>query len=261
MGQEVKFGFWKRCAALLSVVLVGIGLTGCTATAIFDAIGSKREPDPSPQGMYEYASELLKKKKYEKAAEAFKKVKEEHPLSEYTPLAELRTGDATFHMKNYAEAIVLYEEFKKLHPLHPEVPYSIYQLGMCHFKQLPTVDRDQSETQKAVEQFRYLIENYPQSPHAAEGKKKLQTCRRQLADHEMYIARFYMRMDKYKAALGRFEGLLEKFPDMGLQEKVEPLMKKCRKEIAKQEEKEKKKEAQKERKKKTAGKAPASPPN
>ncbi len=260
MGRNLKFKSWKSFTALLAIGLLGVLLTGCVA--LFDVMwGPKQKPDGTPQGMYEFAGDLLKKKKYEKAAEAFKRVKEEHPLSEYTPLSELRTADAVYLNKNYAEAVVLYEEFKKLHPLHPEVSYSIYQLGMCHFKQLPTLDRDQTETQKAVEQFRYLIENFPQSTHVAEGKKKLQICQRQLADHELYIARFYMKREKYRAALGRLEGILEKFQEAGLQEKVKPLMKKCQTEISKEEEKRKKKEAREEKKKKTAGKSPSTPAN
>jgi outer membrane protein assembly factor BamD len=255
----LKSKSFRFYTALLSIGLL-ILLTGCAA--FFDVWGgAKREPDASPKGMYDYASDLLKKKKYEKATEAFKKIKEEHPLSEYTPLAELRTADSVYLDKNYAEAIVLYEEFKKLHPLHPEVPYSVYQLGMCHYKQLPAVDRDQTETQKAVEQFRYLIENFSQSQHVAEGKIRLRICQRQLAHHELYIAQFYMRVDKYKAALGRLEGLLEKFPEAELQGKVEPLMKKCRTEIAKAEEKKKKQEAKEDKKKKTAVKPPISPAN
>ncbi len=242
---------FSRGNFLKEIVLIGmlaIFLSGCTL--LMDLIwGKKRQPDPSPQGMYEYAMRLFQKKKYDKAAEAFKKLKEEHPLSEYTPLAELRTADSIYYDKNYAEAILLYEEFKKLHPTHPEVPYAIYQVGMCHFKQLPTLDRDQTETQKAIEQFRYLIENFPQSPRVVEGKGKMQICQRQLAEHEFYIGNFYLRTKKYKAALGRFEGLLEKFPDFGFEPRTRPLIKKCQGEIFKEEEKKKAQEAREERKK------------
>ncbi len=73
---------------------------------------------------------------------------------------------------------------------------------MCYFKQMLSVDRDQTATEKALEQFRYLIENFPQSPHTLAAREKVQACRRQLAEHEYYIARFYFRMKKYPAALG-----------------------------------------------------------
>jgi len=240
----VKTDFPKPLLWLfLTVFLVAAMSSGC-------AWWKKKEPEPTPQALYEGAMKLFNKKKYERAAEAFKKFKEEFPLHEYTSLVELRTADSYFFNKNYSEAIVLYEEFKKLHPLHPEIPYAIYQLGMCHYRQMRTLDRDQTETEKAIEQFRYLIENFPQSTQTAEAQTRLQVCQRQLADHEFYVGHYYFRMKRYKAALGRFEGILQKYPDSGLERKIKPLIATCQTEIAKEEQKKKEKKAQEEKKKK-----------
>ncbi len=222
---------------LLLLSLLVAGSSGCGLWA------SKKEPERNAQNAYNDALQLLERKKYTQAAEAFKQFKEDFPLSTYTPLAEIRTADALFFDKSYAEAVVLYEEFKKLHPVHAEVPYATYQIGMAQFKQMLTVDRDQTVTEKAVEQFRYLIENFPQSKYAPDAKTKLQLCLRQLADHEFYIAHFYYRKGHYKGALGRFEEILKKYPDSGLDRKIKPLMESCREKIAQEEKKAKEKEA------------------
>lgn len=229
----------KRIKFIFSCTLL---IFSCFCLLSSCAFGPPKDIQKSPQEMYNDGLKLLNKKKYERAAEAFRKLKEEHPLSSYTPLAELRIADALFFNKSYAEAVNQYEEFRKLHPLHPEVPYAIYQIGMCYFKQRLSIDRDQTATEKALEQFRYLIENFPQSPHTPAAREKVQACRRQLAEHEYYIAHFYFRMKKYRAALGRFEKILQDFPDLNFEEKLKPFIAKCRAEIAKIEEKEKKKE-------------------
>ena len=213
------------------------------------ALWSKKEPEHTPQAMYDHAMTLFQKKKYGKAAEAFKKFKEEFPLSDLTPLVELRTADALYFDKNYAEAIGLYEEFKKLHPLHNEIPYVIYQLGMCHFQQILSIDRDQTETERAIEQFRYLTENFPQSPHAANAQDKLQICHRQLLDREYYVGYFYFRTKKYKAALERFEGILQKYPGTTLEKKIIDMKEKCQVELSKIEKRNKDLENKKEKEK------------
>jgi len=41
-------------------------------------------------------------------------------------------------------------------------------------------------------------------------------------------------MKKYRAALARFEGILRKYPDSGLEKKIQPLIETCRKELAKE---------------------------
>ena len=209
---------------------------------------AKREPPSTPQGAYEEGLRLLERKKYERSTESFRKFKEEFPLSTYTPLAELRLGDSLYFDKNYAEAIVQFDEFKKLHPTHPEIPYAIYQVGMCYLKQMRSVDRDQTVTEKALEQFRYVVESFSQSKYVSDARAKMQLCQRQLAEQEFYIGHFYYRKGHYKAALGRFEEILKKYPDLGFERKIKPYMETCQEKIAKEEKKKKDKEEKKQNK-------------
>jgi outer membrane protein assembly factor BamD len=232
-----------RLFLILSSSCLLLWASGC-------ALWAKKEAPATPQAAYEEGLQLLEKKKYEKSAEAFRKFKEEFPLSTYTPLAELRLADSLYFDKSYAEAIVQYDEFKKLHPTHPEIPYAIYQVGMCYLKQMASVDRDQTVTEKALEQFRYVVENFSDSKYVPDATTKMQLCQRQLAEQEFEIGYFYYRMDHYPAALGRFEEILKKYPDAGLERRIKPLLETCRKQIAKEEKKRKEKE-EKEAKKKS----------
>jgi len=222
--------FMNRKTFYSAVVFFGLIflLSGC-------GFWSKKQPEPTPQTLYNNALTLYGKKKFERAADAFRKFKEEFPLSDLTPLVELRLADCLFYDKKYAEAFIQYEEFKKLHPIHAEIPYATYQMAMCHFKQITTIDRDQAETAKASELFRFVVENYPQSKYAEAAKGRIQYCQRQMADHEFYIGNFYFKQKNYRAALSRFEGILTKYPDSGLEAKLKPLIETCRKEISKAE--------------------------
>ncbi len=234
---------------IITIFTVLIFVAGC-------GIWSRKTPTTkTPEVLFGDGMRYLSKKKYTDAAETFKRIKEEYPLSPLTPLAELRTADALYFDKNYPEAIVLYEEFKKLHPTHAEVPYVTYQTAMCHFKQKLSADRDQTETEKALEQFRYLIENFPQSKYVSDGKEKMRECLRLLAQNEFRVASFYYRKGNYKGALGRFEEILKTYPESGLDKKIVPLMQSCREKIARDDKKKKEKEEKEARKK-----AAASPP-
>ena len=124
----------------------------------------------------------------------------------------MKVGDCHYHLKEYAEAIASYEEFKKVHPTYEEMPYIQFQLGMCYFSQMTTADRDQSSTQKAMANFEYLIANYPPNLFTEKAKEKVSDCQRQLAEHEFHIGNFYYLQEKFQAAALRFEGLLEKYP-------------------------------------------------
>jgi outer membrane protein assembly factor BamD len=225
MKRELLFSF------LMIVGLVFL-LSGCS---LLTGFFPKKQSSSTPEGSYNNAMLLLNKKKYEEAAKEFRAFKEQYPLSELTTTVEMRLADSLFFDKKYLEAFFQYEEFKKLHPIHQEIPYATYQMAMCHFKQILSVDRDQAQTHKSIELFRVVAENYPQSPYAEQARGKIAICQRQLADHEFYIGNFYLKKKKYRAALGRFEGILQKYPNSGLETKLQQLISKCRTEILREE--------------------------
>jgi len=68
-------------------------------------------------------------------------------------------------------------------------------------------DRNQSHTKEALRWFESLIEKYPDSPLAEDARKMRDVCREKLARHELYVGKFYMKRDKYKAAAERFRAV------------------------------------------------------
>jgi outer membrane protein assembly factor BamD len=240
LGEGIREGIIKGEAGMKRTIIFtiflfvssGFMLSGCSLLSSFT---SKQKNETTPEGIYNNALLLYKKKNYDKATKEFRRFKEEFPLSDLVPAAELRLGDCLFYDKKYLEAFIQYEEFKKLHPIHPEIPYATYQMAMCHFKQILTVDRDQAQTLKSIELFRFVSENYPQSSYAEEARGKISICQRQMADHEFYIGNFYLKKKKYRAALNRFEGIMQKYPNSGLETKLQKAIRICRTEIAKAE--------------------------
>ena len=130
-------------------------------------------------------------------------------------LAEQKIADAHFLRKEYPEAVYAYEDFEKLHPRHPIVPYVIYQIGMCYYNQMTAIDQDQEYTRKAVAEFDRLIKTYPRSVYGIRAENKLNECLQRLSRYEMYVGRLYFRQKHYAAAKARFEGVVYNFPDQG----------------------------------------------
>ncbi len=224
----------------LILVLVAFVLSGC---ALFKRGEMKLN---SPEALYEKGVEYYQKEKYKKAIEMFQRVKEEYPLSKYALMAELGIADSYFSDDLFIEAETNYNEFINLHPTNPNLPYVIYQIGMCHYKQMMTIDRDQAETIKAKKEFERLLSQFPSSKFAALSEKNLRECRQRLAEQEFYVAHFYFKMKQYKAALKRLESLAANYPNLGLDYKVGYFIEETKRGIRQQElEKEKEKEKEK----------------
>ncbi|MDA3917071.1 MAG: outer membrane protein assembly factor BamD [Deltaproteobacteria bacterium] len=165
---------------------------------------------------------------YKDAVKAYTDLKDWYPFSKYAILAELKIADSHFHLEEYDEAILGYEEFEKMHPKNDAIPYVIYQTGLCWFKQLDTVDRDSSPARNSLTQFNRLINQFPENEYAKKAEKNIKECVANISGHELYVANFYMKTKKYKAALKRYEYIVEHYP--GSEESKESLNKisKCR---------------------------------
>jgi outer membrane protein assembly factor BamD len=169
------------------------------------------EGDPQP--LYKEGLALFNKRNYSEALKKFEQVKSNFPDSPpFTSWAELKAADCHFFKGEYVEAIAGYEEFKKIHPTHEEIPYVQYQIGMGYFNQVLTLDRDQTFTRKALSSFEYLIANDGASLFTEKAREKVGVLRKRLADHEFYIGNFYYKNRKYQAAASRFQNLVEMYP-------------------------------------------------
>ncbi len=195
---------------LLPLVLLAF-LSGCsTVKGWFSSKG----PDKPPDIMAKEGITQLKKKKYDDAIETFEKVKDRYPYSEQALLAQIKLADAYFYKKKYDEALQAYKDFEKLHPTNKAVPYCVFRQGLCYYRQRSTIDRDQTFTTKAMDEFRRLKKKYPQSEYIPKADKFLAQCRKDLGDHEYYIAEFYYKTKRYQAALERYQTFVQEYPEL-----------------------------------------------
>ncbi len=190
------------------------------------------EETKGPEQLIKEGMEYWEKGYYENATEAFQKIKDRYPYSKYAVIAELRMADALYKRDLYSEAYEAYKEFEKLHPKNPEIPYVIYQQGMCHYKQVGSIDRDQSHTLIARQEFERLIKRYPKSRAAGQARRKLRECYIKLAQHELYVGKFYFKSKRYYAAKGRFLYILEHYPDLGQYHEAIWYLSKCEAKLA-----------------------------
>jgi len=174
----------------------------------------------------------MERGRYTAAIEAFEDVRDRFPYSKYAVLAELRIADAEFKRGEYDAAFEAYDQFEKLHPKNENIPYVIYQKAMCHFERMTTPDRDQSHTMRAKEIFERLIRRFPKDEYADRAKKNLRECLLFLAEHELYVGRFYFKMGKYRAAMARYNYLLQNYPDMGQYYEALEYISKCKEKLA-----------------------------
>jgi len=179
--------------------------------------GCAKEPPFDPVEKFKEAEEKMQKFKYEDARKAYQEIQEKAPDRSYDADIMLRIADTYYGEEKYSEAQVEYQAFLNFHPVHRDASYAQYQIGMCSYQELTTIDRDPSVTRAALKEFQNLLVKYPGSPYQEEAKKYIATCKERLAEYELYVGKFYHKKGSYQAAVGRLEKLLNDYPGSSME--------------------------------------------
>ncbi|MBI5556702.1 MAG: outer membrane protein assembly factor BamD [Deltaproteobacteria bacterium] len=202
----------------LVIALLGAALFFLSGCSVYHDIKSifTGDSDPvqaSPETLAMDALEEFNHGQYSDALKLFNEIEERFPFSRFSLMAELKSADCHYYLGHYTEAISAYEDFAKNHPTNEAMPYVLFQVGMCHFNQMDTIDRDPGSAIEAEIAFNKLVRLYPASPYTEEAKGKISATRNFLAEHELYVARFYIKMDKLEQSMARLQYLLDNYPD------------------------------------------------
>jgi outer membrane protein assembly factor BamD len=198
---------------IVHLLLFALFLSGCTTVS--PNIAAVGDEDYYTQGMKEMARTY-----FSEAVANFEDLREKFPLSPYAILALLRQGECQYLQKNYIEAQYSFENFRRLHPSHEQVDYSMYMAGMCHFKQVLHFERDQAPARGVVTQFEMLLEAFPDSPYSGLALCKIAEAKQHIAENEFFVGNFYLRENNYLGAYARFDQVLLKYPNAIGRDKV-----------------------------------------
>ncbi|MEZ4374581.1 MAG: outer membrane protein assembly factor BamD [Polyangiaceae bacterium] len=173
---------------------------------------------------YEEALEAYFDKDWEQAVLLFEEIRRNYGYTRYARLAELRIADAAYHQDKYAEAIAGYKAFVSDYPNDPEVPYARLRIVKGLFAQTsdtfllpPLEERDLANVSDAYVELNKFLADFPGHEDRQELDYMLEVVTGLLARHELYVARFYLREDRFEAAVARAQYALRNFEGSGLE--------------------------------------------
>jgi outer membrane protein assembly factor BamD len=210
---------------IISVAVLISALWGC----------AERKPSISKQGpeaLLAFGLERLERNEYERAEMAFLAIKNRYPYSKQVITAELKMAESHVRRKDFDSALLVYYDFERLHPKDNNIPYVIYQEGLCNFEQVSTIDREQTHVIEAKQEFERLIKRFPDSKYANKARGYLRKCLVHLAEYELYVGHFYFKMGEYEAAMHRYKYIIQNYPDMGQYHEALEYIGKCKKRLA-----------------------------
>jgi outer membrane protein assembly factor BamD len=200
---------------LVSAVLAGAVLasSGChhkvqNPLANIDS----KQPDKS---LFDRSMDSMKKAHYQEARTLLETLINTYPDSEYIARAKLALGDAWYNEGGKAawqQAESEYKDFQTFFPNLPEASEAQLKIASMHYREMEKPDRDYTEAQRASDEYKQLIQQYPDSPLVPQAKQKLREVQEILAERQFRIAHFYYLRDNLAASQARLQSLTESYP-------------------------------------------------
>ena len=194
----------------------------------------------TPEGadaLYQDAKEKMRQGNFNAATATLSALDSRFPFGPLSHQVQLDLIYSYYKTGKVDQAIATIDRFTRLNPNHSDVDYAIYMRGLTNmdsdnnlFQDLVGIDRsdrDPTHSREAFEDFRRLIQKYPDSKYAADAQKRMLFIKSRLAKYEIAIARFYMRREAYVAAANRGRYVLEYYSDTDHVQEALEIMVEC----------------------------------
>lgn len=162
----------------------------------------------------------------------FRDIRANYPYSRYAALSELREADCLTKQDKHAEAIEIYQRFARVRASHEDVPYARFKAAESQVEQIPSewflsppaYERDLRAARDALKDLRRFLLDFPDDVHAPEASAMEKKTLALLAQHELYVADFYLRREQPAAAISRLRDLLKSYEGSGYEPEAMLLM-------------------------------------
>ncbi len=201
---------------VLIAVALALSLVACGPDKEIDVTA-----DWSVEQFYREARKNLTDGNYLTAIEYYETLESRFPFGKYATQAQIDVAYAYFKFQEPDSAITAIDRFIKLHPRHDSVDYAYYLKGLVNFERGGTVldvlkERDMSSFDKnlllvSYNDFKLLVQRFPDSKYAADAHKRAIYLRNELARADFSIAEYYALREAWVAVLNRTKFILLNF--------------------------------------------------
>ncbi len=199
-------------ATLAMLLILSAACTNKKSVNPLANVGSK-QPD---KVLFDKAMDAMRHNRFDVARMTLQTLINTYPDSEYLARAKLAVGDSWYAeggTASLAQAEQEYRDFETFFPNMPEAAEAQLKIANIQYEQMEKADRDYTHAERAEEEYRNLIMQYPDNAKLVkEGKLRLLEVQEVLAEREFDIAKFYYLRMSYPASIARFKSLIDKYP-------------------------------------------------
>jgi len=204
----------RRVSIFVFLALLLAFSVGCTNKKSVNPLANVGSKQPD-KVLFDRAMDAMKHNRFDVSRMTLQTLINTYPDSEFIARAKLAVADSWYAEGGTTalqQAELQYKDFRTFFPNMPEAAEAQLKVANIHYEQMEKPDRDYTHAMRAEEEYRTLIQDYPDSKMVPRAKQRLREVQEVLAEREFDIGRFYYLRMSYPAAIARLKTLVERYP-------------------------------------------------
>ena len=186
------------------VLLVFLAFTNCSKEEVLYEPQSKVDP----YQLYQEGFEAFNKGDYFYANKKFSEAELNFDIVEFAAKSAIMSSYALYGINFYSEAFDNLKRYLKKYPGDKNVIYAHYLIAIIHYEQISDEKKDLKPLIDANKKIDFFLKEYPDSDYAMDLRFKKDLIINQLAAKELFIAKHYIKTQKWIPAINRLKTIV-----------------------------------------------------
>lgn len=164
-----------------------------------------------PYEVYKQGLDAFEKNDFFFASKKFSEAELNFELTDLAAKSAIMSSFALYGINFYDQSVENLERYLKTYPGDQNVIYAHYLLAIIYYEQISDEKKDLKPLLNADKKIDFFLNKYPNTDYAIDLKFKKDLIQNQLAAKELYIAKYYISVQKWIPAMNRLKVILEKY--------------------------------------------------
>jgi outer membrane protein assembly factor BamD len=163
--------------------------------------------------IYQEALDLIEAGNFFLAAKKFSEAEQILPTIDLSAKASLMSSYCLYLINFYTEANAKLERFIVQYPTDKNISYAYYLLAITSYEKILDERKDIEPLLATKEKIEIFLKKFPDTEYALDLKFKKDLVDNQLAAKEMYIAKYYIVLQKWIPAINRLKDIVKNYSE------------------------------------------------
>ena len=161
--------------------------------------------------LYEEGFNAFNKGDYFYAEKKFSEAELNFKIVEFAAKSAIMSSYSFYGINFYTEALENLNRYLRKYPADKNIMYAHYLIALIYYEQISDEKKDLKPLLAADKKIDFFLKEFPDSDYAIDLKFKKDLIQNQLAAKELYVAKYYISIQKWVPAINRLKKIIEDY--------------------------------------------------